>query len=747
MAMADSGASSAPPASDRVGASSDIQTLRLASLDLALAGAFALAAALLGTVFFKEPVAGNSDLPGAEMALAVCVPAVLAYMFRGRWPTLAAITLLVGLGADLLLALRLYPPDAVAPWLAPLVALATMLLGTRCGIAAAAASSAMVLLSPTLAPGTGVHWGPNLLALAWTVLVISWMTTKPLQTALGWAWNGYERALAKTQELQASQGELAQALKGLSDACYRLEVANLELSRARQAADEARQTKARFAAFLSHELRLPLNVITGFSEMMVMSPESYGSQPLPPAYRGDIEAVYRAAYHLSELVDDVLDLSEIDAHRMGLEKAWISLADVVDQAKQATVGMFEGKGLSLRVEVPPILPLVYADRTRIRQVILNFLRNAARYTDVGGVTLSVSVQDDAGVVVAVADTGIGIAPEDLPRVFEEFAQLDAAGKRRLGGTGLGVTISKRFVEMHGGTVWVESDLGRGSTFSFSLPRTDNVAAASVREPWETWARVMPVGGQQPGPTVAVLGHDRRAIRLLQRYLDGYQVLAVPSLDDLATLADRQSIDTVIVTEAWGGCESDLGGEVAARVPLVPVVACSMHTSESIASSLGVAGYLVKPVDRERIGAALASVGGVERVLVVDDDPLMTRLLATMVRSILPDCQVFASLDGGEALDLIRAQRPQLVLLDLMMPRVDGYEVIRQLHGSPEYGDPAVIVVTGADAVDEELTAVISLVTRGDGLRGEEFVRCLQATLDSLRSSPDPARERRAASAV
>ena len=119
----------------------------------------------------------------------------------------------------------------------------------------------------------------------------------------------------------------------------------------------------------------------------------------------------------------------------------------------------------------------------------------------------------------------------------------------------------------------------------------------------------------------------------------------------------------------------------------------------------------------------------------------------MVRSILPDCQVFSSLDGGEALELIRAQRPQLVLLDLIMPRVDGYEVIRQIHNSPEYGDPAVIVVTGADAVDEELTAVIGLVTRGDGLRGEEFVRCLQATLDSLRSSPDSDRVRPAASAV
>ena len=185
--------------------------------------------------------------------------------------------------------------------------------------------------------------------------------TRPLQTALDWSWHGYERARQHMTEAQHHRGELVAALKQLNLTNHRLEAANAELSRARAAAARARDLKARFAAFVSHELRLPLNLITGFTEMMVLSPASYDRQLLPPAYRADVEAVYRAAQHLSGLVDDVLDLSELDAQRMGLDKTWGALGDVVEQAATATASLFEQKRLALttsaRLTCRPFTPI------------------------------------------------------------------------------------------------------------------------------------------------------------------------------------------------------------------------------------------------------------------------------------------------------------------------------------------------------------------------------------------------------
>src|SRR5581483_2122963 len=225
-----------------------------------------------------------------------------------------------------------------------------------------------------------------------------------------------------------------------------------------------RRIKAEFAANISHELRTPLNLIIGFSEILMSVPHGAGGRELSPSSRADVDVIYRNAKHLSNLIDDVLDLSQIDVGRMGLTKERADLRGIAAEAVTAIARLYEVRDLTLANEVPSDLPPVYVDRTRIRQVLINLLNNAARLTPSGGTTIRARVEENS-VVVVVADTGVGIAPEDIPKVFEEFRQLDGTTRRAHDGSGLGLAICRRFVEMHGVAIWAESRPGTGTSFS------------------------------------------------------------------------------------------------------------------------------------------------------------------------------------------------------------------------------------------------------------------------------------------
>ncbi|MCP4534139.1 MAG: HAMP domain-containing histidine kinase, partial [Delftia sp.] len=234
-----------------------------------------------------------------------------------------------------------------------------------------------------------------------------------------------------------------------------------------QVAEEARRAKEEFVANVSHELRTPLNMIIGFSEIITESPQVYGAS-LPPALLADIGAIQRNSRHLSRLVDDVLDLSQIEAGRMALNKEWASLPDIIGAATLAVRPLFESKGFYLETDIPPDLPPVFCDSTRVRQVLINLLSNAGRFTERGGVRVRIERAENE-IVISVSDTGPGIGVEAQQKLFEPFQQLDSSIRRRHDGSGLGLSISKRFVEMHVGKMWIESQVGVGATIYFSLP--------------------------------------------------------------------------------------------------------------------------------------------------------------------------------------------------------------------------------------------------------------------------------------
>ena len=676
--------------------------------------------------------------------LALVIAAV--YLLEPAGLSGASIVLVAGLGAYAT-NLLLRHPDGFAPYVLPLVVvIAGAVLRIRfCAAAAALASAVLLWAYAQGAPGLSRTDLVGALILTWASAFVAWLSARPVHIALEWSWSSYRTMLLKVEELRDRQGVLNAALRQLDEACYRLEQANTRLARARLAADEARRLKTEFATSLSHELRAPLNLIIGFSEMIVTSPESYGGERLPDPYRGDVEAIYRNACHLSSLIDDVLDLSQIDADQMAFHREDISVAQVVAEAVGMTAGLFEDKGIAVQVDLPPSLPTLYVDRTRIRQILMNLLKNAARFTDEGSVRVAAAA-DDGGVAISVTDTGLGIPPDELPLVFQEFRQLASAGSRRIGGSGLGLAISRKFARMHGGDVTVRSQVGSGSTFALTLPLARNSVASGAASPSGTWVR-LPTSVDPGHRVVAVLGDDESAVKVFQRHLDGYRVVHVASPAQACEVASQTTLDAVVVVEEVPGRPERLAAQVRASVPDVPVVSCTLRGWQTIRRELGVAGYLLKPVTRQGLQKALRQLGrSARRYLVVDDDPEIVRLLAQMVRSLSSRHEAWTATSAAEALEVLAEVRPDAILLDLLMPGTDGYALLSALRADARFAGIPVVVVTGKGRESERIVAESFSVSQAGGLPVRDVMRCLRGSLDALRAPPGTVPEPQAAPA-
>ena len=338
-----------------------------------------------------------------------------AYALRNRRPGIARALLLLGLTSGLALALR-FTHNPAMPYFAVLVVVASAGMSPALGLVATALSS--ILLFLTLTPGPSLYFP---LILLWLVTGMEWASTRGLRTAVDWAWSSQLRATALLEKLRNRQGELNRTLAALVEATRRLERTSHELAIARQEAEEAREIKAQFAANVSHELRTPLNLIIGYSELMTRSPEVYGGMSWAPSLRADVREIYNASRHLLGMIDDILDLSRVDAQRLPLRLEGVDLCDLILEATHAVQPLLRGKDVQMNIAPLPDVPELLVDRARIRQVLLNLLNNAIRFTDHGQIEVSAVLQAEE-VIVAVTDTGVGIPTEDLEHVFEEFRQ-------------------------------------------------------------------------------------------------------------------------------------------------------------------------------------------------------------------------------------------------------------------------------------------------------------------------------------
>jgi signal transduction histidine kinase/CheY-like chemotaxis protein len=647
-------------------------------------------------------------------------------------PTLARHLLVWGVTGGLLAAMWLFP----APWLPFLglmLAFVSAMLVSNGGLATAGtiAASAVWLTQS----GKRFYPLPELFFALGLGMALAWLVVRTLYTALEWAWTMQQRADRLLELSRDRQGELGRALKSLDISNTLLRRTQRELIAARRQSEESRLMKEQFAANISHELRTPLNLVLGFSEMMHLSPETYGNIQWSPKLRRAVYQIYRSSRHLLEMINDILDLSRFEMVGFTLNKEPTRLKPLLRDVTEIAQDLFSGQPVRLEVEIAPDLPALEIDRTRIRQVLLNLLNNAARFTDEGVVRVEAK-QENNEVVIAVSDTGPGIPVNELPKLFEEFYQVDRSLHRRHGGAGLGLAISKHFVEAHGGRIWVESQESVGSTFSFALPIPGQyVPLSRLHED-----RPLHLSWPEVHPVILVMDPDPAVATLIERHVEQYEVVQVEEmgrLSDEVTLHHPQAV-------VWNRSPAKLGGPK--RLPSIPVpyVECSLPSQAWLADNLAVAACLTKPVTSQQILREIERLGNIHDVLVIDDERGFCQLVEQMLEVSGQAFDVRHAYDGQDGLRAMRARRSDLVLLDLIMPGVDGFQVLEEMRQDPDLADVPVILLTATSYLEDALAQCSSqiVIHRPGGLSPAETLSCLRAVIGILaphydeRSAPE-----------
>ena len=575
--------------------------------------------------------------------------------------------------------------------------------------------------------------------------LLTWAVRSELLTVTQWSIHSFEEARKNLAAAREHQLELAQSRTDLLQANQELTRLSNRLKALERIAEEALQAKTEFVANVSHELRTPLNMIIGFADVIALSPQLYGGR-LPGPLLTDIAAIRRNAEHLSTLVNDVLDLSQVEAGRMALRRNHVALPPLVEEALGVVKGLFDARGLYLHREIgrgPTGLPLppVYCDETRIRQVMINLLGNAGRFTAQGGVMLR-CYQEKQEIVISVADTGPGIASADQQRIFEPFQQADVSTRRQHGGSGLGLTISKQFVEMHGGRMWLESTVGVGTTIAFTLPveQTPMATAVSGGAGGQNVLRAInaadPMGfrlrthrSRAPMPTLTerfvVVDAEATLPRLLERYLPQAQIDQCADLPTALVAVQRSPAQALVINHSP---LAPLPKDVLSTLPFgTPVITCWLPGEQEAARRLGVVEYLIKPLTRDHLLAALVRLGAaIKTVLVVDDEEDELHLFARMLESNGQGYAILQVTNGHRALDMLRGRRPDVLLLDLMMPGMSGFQVLAEKAQDPAIAPIPVIVISSLDPTGDPLAGNTLTITQGTGLSQRNLIAAIQA---------------------
>ncbi len=477
------------------------------------------------------------------------------------------------------------------------------------------------------------------------------------------------------------------------------------LAQARDQAMEATRTKSQFLANMSHELRTPLNAVIGIAEMLHEDAEDDGLDD----FIEPLDRINGAGKHLLNLINEILDLSKIEAGKIEMLSEDFEVSTLLDEVSTVVQPLAQKNSNTLTVDCADDVGQMHADTTRVRQIILNMLSNACKFTENGTVTVTVRRETTAGrdyLSFAVADTGIGISEEQIARLFQEFSQADASTTRKYGGTGLGLTISQRLCKLMGGDITVESEPNVGTTFTAILP----VNVADIREDGEVAYEAgtqVSRGTTGRGNLVLVIDDDVTVRSLMERHIskDGIKVVTAKDGEEGLKLARELNPAVITLDVLMPGADGwQVLKELKADSALaeIPVVMCTILDEKNKGYALGAADFMTKPVSRDKLHDVLSryltSVAGA-RVLVVEDDET-TR---TMLRRLLvgEGCLVSEAANGRLALDRLEDGRPSLILLDLMMPEMDGFEFLSEIRGMEAYASIPVIVITAADLSEQD----------------------------------------------
>ncbi len=519
---------------------------------------------------------------------------------------------------------------------------------------------------------------------------------------------------AMTRNLQ----ELYTGLEGkVAERTEELSTALQELAIRRDEALEASKTKSLFLANMSHELRTPLNAIIGYSEMLEEEAEDFGYTDIVP----DLLRIQKAGKHLLSLINDILDLSKIEAGKIDIYTEDFSFEVLLDEISSTIYPLIQEKGNQLAIESPKPVGIVHSDVTKMRQVVFNLLSNAAKFTEQGTITIKIEqeqLKDKEWLLISVKDTGIGMTPEQVASVFDEFTQADSSTTRKYGGTGLGLPISRHFVQMMGGDISVTSTPDIGSTFKVRMPKhvlieqdaddTDTITIATQISDIRRTTGTMQVIG---AATVLVIDDDATVHDLLTRILsrEGFNVLSAYSGDEGLELAREHQPDIITLdimmpsTDGWAVLSKLKQDEVLSEIP---VIMLSMIDNQSLGFALGATDYLTKPIAREKFISILQHYtnrhGNIKsaRLLVVEDDP-STRDIFERTAS-KEGWTVETAENGLVGLNRLAQNKPDLILLDLMMPEMDGIQFVTEMRRNEAWQGIPIIVVTAKTLTEEDL---------------------------------------------
>ena len=511
-----------------------------------------------------------------------------------------------------------------------------------------------------------------------------------------------------------------------------------ELKQAMEAAEAASQAKSGFLANMSHELRTPMNAIIGYSEMLMEDAEDEGNEEAA----GDLKKIHGAATHLLSLINDVLDLAKIESGRMDLYLECFEVPKMVKDVVATIDTLVKKNGNRLNVDMDESIGAMRADVTKVRQGLFNLLSNAAKFThegDIGLVVTSERVDDRDWIRMSVSDSGIGIPPGKIDHVFEEFSQADETTTRDYGGTGLGLPISRRFCRMMGGDITVESVVGEGSTFTMRLPL--DVEAATREAEVDAQPAVVPEPGAEP--LVLVVDDDPNALDLLGRTLQeaGMRVVTASSGQEAVNLARTLHPAAITLDVLMPGRDGwDVLRELKAdpSTQHIPVIMVTMTDDHGLGYALGATEFLTKPVQRAELVQLLeryATDHDERSALVVDDKPENRELLRRALEQ--EGWQVSEAGNGREALEELAGRTPSLILLDLVMPVMDGFEFVAEMHKLDSSPKVPIVVVTAKDLDDEDRRrlngGVVGLIEKS-GLDREALLAQLRDQLADARES-------------
>ncbi|MCD9022141.1 hybrid sensor histidine kinase/response regulator [Cohnella silvisoli] len=537
----------------------------------------------------------------------------------------------------------------------------------------------------------------------------------------------------KTREIYYVNQELLQLNDQLEEL---VKERTAELSLARDEAIEANRIKSQFLANMSHELRTPLNAIIGYSEMLKEEAEDEGVE----GFVDDLGKIHHAGKHLLSLINDILDLSKIEAGKMDLYLESCDINTTIQDVLTTVSPLVESNGN--RLEFVILQGVMRTDITKLRQILFNLLSNAGKFTKQGTVSLTVSLEayhGKPGVSFCIQDTGIGMTPEQMDHLFQAFKQADSSTTRKYGGTGLGLAISQRLCQMMGGHIAVESVYEQGTTFTVWLPSSGSNPDCESVLPEEGSQSYLDEGHN----TILVIDDDPAMLQLMQRYLskEGYAVIVARNGQEGIRLAKERrpsviSLDVLMPgMDGWTVLTTLKSDPELAGIPIIMI---SMTDDRNLGYALGASDFLIKPVNRDKIISVLDKhimERQSDSILVIEDDLATSQMMTRML--VKEGYRVIRAGDGRIALECVAQSIPQFILLDLMMPNMDGFEFVTELRKRDEWRSIPVVVLTAKDITAEDrmrLNGYVENIVQKGHWRREDLLEEIRNLLIGARTN-------------